>query len=593
MIKISAIVIVYNEEKSIRRCIHSLKSIADEIIVVDSFSKDNTKAICLDAGVKFTEHTFEGHIQQKNFAMTLASYDYILSLDADEYLSEELIHSIRQLKNNSKHQAYSMNRLTSLGGRWIYSTDWYPDRKLRLWNKAFGKWGGYNPHDKIVLAKGTSVKHLRGNLMHDGYDDFNGLINKANQYARIFAKAHHCKKTISVFKIFYKTIFTFLRNYIIKFGFISGFDGLIISITNSYYTFFKYALLKELNRSLPVIPDERYDYKPNGISVVIPNYNGVKLFPRTIEPLLSVLRKTRVPFEIFIVDDCSTDDSVNYILQNHPEIKILINKVNSGFSFTINKGIHASQYDLVMLLNSDIILTEGYFQHQFKYFCNKDTFGVMGRIIGWNDEKIQDGAKFPMSHGFKVKTSSNYLLDKMSEESLFTLYLSGANALVNREKLVALGGFDGIFSPFYIEDCDLSFRAWRLGWKCYYENQAICRHRTSFSVKATSSKNYVDIIYNRNKLFLHAIHLKSFQLPVWFLQVLIDAIARMLTFRVSLFKAILLFFKHRNEWMESRKRFQRLMAEQGESISLHQIFRGIRQSLFKRKKIKFLSNRSE
>ena len=593
MIKISAIVIVYNEEKSIRRCINSLKSVADEIIVVDSFSKDNTKAICLDAGVKFTEHTFEGHIQQKNFAMTLASYDYILSLDADEYLSEELIHSIRQLKNNSKHQAYSMNRLTSLGGRWIYSTDWYPDRKLRLWNKAFGKWGGYNPHDKIVLGKGTSVKHLRGNLMHDGYDDFNGLIIKANQYARIFAKAHHCKKTISVFKIFYKTIFTFLRNYIIKFGFISGFDGLIISITNSYYTFFKYALLKELNRSLPVIPDDGYDYKPNGISVVIPNYNGVKLFPRTIEPLLSVLSKTGVPFEIFIVDDCSTDDSVNYILQHHPEIKILINEVNRGFSFTINKGIHASQYDLVMLLNSDIILTEGYFQHQFKYFCYKDTFGVMGRIIGWNDEKIQDGAKFPMSHGFKVKTSSNYLLDKMSEESLFTLYLSGANALVNREKLVALGGFDGIFSPFYIEDCDLSFRAWRLGWKCYYENQAICRHRTSFSVKATSSKNYVDIIYNRNKLFLHAIHLKSFQLPVWFLQVLIDAIARMLTFRVSLFKAILLFFKHRNEWMKSRKRFQGLMAEHGKSISLHQIFRGIRQSLYKRRKIKFLSNRSE
>ena len=93
-------------------------------------------------GVKFVEHIFEGHIQQKNFALTQASHDYVLSLDADEYLSEELIASIRIVKEKGTHQAYSMNRLTGIGGRWIYSTDWYPDRKLRLWSKGAGKWGG-------------------------------------------------------------------------------------------------------------------------------------------------------------------------------------------------------------------------------------------------------------------------------------------------------------------------------------------------------------------------------------------------------------------------------------------------------------------
>jgi len=252
MIKISAVVITFNEEKSISRCINSLKSVAEEIIVVDSFSKDTTKAICLNAGVQFVEHIFEGHIQQKNFALTLASYDFVLSLDADEYLSEELIDSIKQAKNNSTHQAYSMNRLTGIAGRWIYSTDWYPDRKIRLWNKAIGKWGGYNPHDTVILNTGISVSHLKGNLMHDGYEDYLDLMTKANQYAKIFARAHQHKKSSSVFKVLYKSIFTFFRNYIIKFGFMSGFDGLVISFTNTWYTFFKYAMLRELNKSQKV-----------------------------------------------------------------------------------------------------------------------------------------------------------------------------------------------------------------------------------------------------------------------------------------------------------------------------------------------------
>jgi len=250
MIKISAVVITFNEEKSISRCINSLKAVADEIIVVDSYSKDATKDICRDAGVKFVENIFEGHIQQKNFALTLAAFDFVLSLDADEYLSDELIHSIKQVKNNATHPAYSMNRLTGIGGRWIYSTDWYPDRKIRLWDKAVGKWGGYNPHDTVVLNSGISVSHLQGNLMHDGYEDYHDLMTK---YAKIFAIANRHKKSSTVFKVLYKSTFTFFRNYIIKFGFTSGFDGLVISFTNAWYTFFKYVMLRELNKSQKII----------------------------------------------------------------------------------------------------------------------------------------------------------------------------------------------------------------------------------------------------------------------------------------------------------------------------------------------------
>jgi hypothetical protein len=245
---ISALVITFNEEKNIRRCINSIKPVADEIIVVDSFSKDHTRHICEEEGVKFIEHAFEGHIQQKNFAVTMASNDFVLSLDADEFLSEELANSIKIVKNSGTHEAYSMNRLNGIAGRWIRSTDWYPDRKLRLWNKNIGKWGGYNPHDTVIVNPGTEVRHLAGNLMHDSYQNYQEMKLKALQYATIFAHANQNKKSSSTFKAIFKSIYTFIRNYFLKYGFINGVDGLVISYTNAYYTYHKYLMLKKLNQ---------------------------------------------------------------------------------------------------------------------------------------------------------------------------------------------------------------------------------------------------------------------------------------------------------------------------------------------------------
>ena len=592
MIKISAVVITYNEEKNISRCLDSLLPVVDEIIVVDSFSDDATLSISLAKGARVLKNKFEGYIEQKNFGIENALYDYILSIDADEYLSERLTQSILAIKSTATSEAFIMNRLSSYGSKWINHTDWYPDKKLRLWNRKFGRWGGPNPHEKVILNSSVEIKHIKGDLLHVAYKDADQLLLKANQYSSLFARNARMKVGSNYFKIFYKTLYTFIRNYFIRTGFLSGLAGLQISFTNATYSFFKFSKLLELNRSLPSFPEE-VSYIPNGISVVIPNYNGEKLFPRTLGPLLSVMKQAGLPFEIFIVDDCSTDNSIAYLKENFPEIIILKNEVNKGFSGTINKGIFSTQYELVLLLNSDIILTDGYFEHQLKYFNDKDTFGVMGRVIGWRDDKIQDGARLPEFSGFKMKTSGNYLLKEMQTESLYTLYLSGANALVSRAKLIELGGFDEIFSPFYIEDCDLSFRAWRVGWKCYYENRAICRHKTSSSVKAKNRKEYVEVIYNRNKLFLHAIHMEGYLLPFWFLQVSLEAFVRVFTFRLSFVKSLVLFLKEKNEWISSRKKYDQLRNSRGESVSLFRISRGIQQSLYKRKKVKFLSVRSE
>jgi len=361
MIRISAIVITFNEQENIGRCIDSLLPVADEILVVDSFSTDATKRISLAKGARVIEHKFDGYIEQKNIGIDHASYDYILSIDADEYLSEKLAQSILSVKLAATNEAFLMNRLSSYGNKWINHTDWYPDKKLRLWNRNFGRWGGPNPHERVILNRDVTIRHIKGDLLHVAYKDADQLLLKANQYSSLFAKSARMKVGSNYFKIFYKTLYTFIRNYFIRTGFLSGLAGLQISFTNATYSFFKFSKLLELNRSLPSFGEEKNVYTPDGISVVIPNYNGEKLFPRTLAPLLSVMQQTNLPFEIFIVDDCSTDGSIHYIEENFPEIKVIRSEVNKGFSATINKGIFASQYELVLLLNSDIILTEGYF----------------------------------------------------------------------------------------------------------------------------------------------------------------------------------------------------------------------------------------
>ena len=191
----------------------------------------------------------------------------------------------------------------------------------------------------------------------------------------------------------------------------------------------------------------------------------------------------------------------------------MLSNKNSGFSITINKGIFTAQYDLLLLLNSDVKLSPDYFEKQLKYFDEPDTFGVMGRIAGWDDDKIQDGGKYPNLEWVKIKTSTNFIpINNLVNDNLYSIYLSGANAFVSKEKIITLGGFDELFSPFYIEDVELSIRAWRMGWKCYYEHNAICRHKTSVTIKSKESKRFIKTIYYRNKMFLCDVCRRKWQL---------------------------------------------------------------------------------
>lgn len=247
MIKLSVTIITFNEENNIARCISSIKELADEVLVVDSYSTDRTKEICTELGVRFIENKFQGHIQQKNYALENAKHDYILSIDADEALDETLKKSILAIKKNWRKDGYIFNRLTNYCGQWVRHSGWYPDKKLRLLKRGTGKWGGINPHDIIEMNQGTLVDFISGDLLHYSYPTISSHIEQTNKFTTIAAsEAYERGVRSSFFKPIIRGILKFLRDYFFKLGLLDGRYGLIICIINSLSTFLKYSKIKEL-----------------------------------------------------------------------------------------------------------------------------------------------------------------------------------------------------------------------------------------------------------------------------------------------------------------------------------------------------------
>ncbi|MBK7388802.1 MAG: glycosyltransferase family 2 protein [Bacteroidetes bacterium] len=250
MIRISVAILTFNEERNIRRCIDSVLAVADEIVVIDSFSSDTTVSICESMGVKVVQHAFGGYIEQKNYAITCCTNQHILSIDADEALSEQLIESIQNVKENWNADGYAMNRLTNYCGSWIYHSGWYPDRKLRLFDRSKAIWGGVNPHDKLEMAPGSTTGQLKGDLLHYSYYSVEEHKAQVARFADIAALDMHKKGLRSdLLKVIYKPIARFMRSYIVKAGFLDGKNGLIIAMQTARGSFLRYSTLLKLQKN--------------------------------------------------------------------------------------------------------------------------------------------------------------------------------------------------------------------------------------------------------------------------------------------------------------------------------------------------------
>jgi len=241
MPKISACIISFNEEKKIEACLKSLQTVADEIIIVDSNSSDRTPEIAKKYTDKIFFHDFQGYGKQKNFATDKASNNWIISLDCDECLSTELQKSIKSMKNNLDDNAvYSMARKTFYIYRWLNHC-WYPDRKVRLFNKVKTRWLDNDVHESInTVNMQTTV--LNGDILHYSFDNLSDHLKTIDSFTEIGASEIVRKnKPVNIFSPVTHASWTFIKLYIFKLGFLDGFAGFVVSVLSYMHVFIKYS----------------------------------------------------------------------------------------------------------------------------------------------------------------------------------------------------------------------------------------------------------------------------------------------------------------------------------------------------------------
>jgi len=245
---LSVAIISFNEEENIGRTLDAIKPIATEIVVVDSHSTDKTVEIAQSYGAKVFTEDWKGHVAQKNSALAKCTGEWVLSLDCDEVVDEELLASIIKSVSKPKADGYIINRRTFYMGKFLkYS--WQPDGKLRLVKRSSQpEWGGYDPHD-VLTIKGSVEKIVSGDLLHYSYKNIYDHYQRLVKYAKVAAESYNKNgKKFSYFALITKPLFAFIKKYFLKLGFMDGFAGLAVAVSSFIYVYLKYLFLREIQR---------------------------------------------------------------------------------------------------------------------------------------------------------------------------------------------------------------------------------------------------------------------------------------------------------------------------------------------------------
>lgn len=254
MPEISIVIITYNEEKKIAECLKAVQQISSDIVVVDSFSQDNTVNICQQMGAKVIQQKWLGYSAQKNLGNRHAKNDWILSLDADEILSTSFIQNIKNISLENEKTIYQINRLNNYCGQWIKHSGWYPEWRSRLFHKQYVEWNNELVHEDLHIInpkdkKNFYFKQLKGDVLHYSMQSKEEHLEKIEHYAHLQVQKLQSKgKKAHFIKRFLSPLARFIGNYLLKLGFLDGKMGWQIATLSAYETYLKYKKLHKLQQ---------------------------------------------------------------------------------------------------------------------------------------------------------------------------------------------------------------------------------------------------------------------------------------------------------------------------------------------------------
>lgn len=250
------------------------------------------------------------------------------------------------------------------------------------------------------------------------------------------------------------------------------------------------------------------------ISVVLPNYNGKQLLSKNLPSLFDALDAAECDYEVIVVDDGSSDDSTIFLTEHYPQIRLIVNEVNRGFSATCNRGISCAGKQLVCVSNTDVTFTRDYFIQSAKYFSDDNVFAVKGVIANYRDNTEQlineeHTSKLYYKRGFLRFDQRVEPVHELSNRINGQFVLLGCCFIAERKKLLELGGYNEIFSPYYWEDSDLPLRAMRKGYRLVYAPECRVYHQVSSTIATTQSHLKRRLVSIRNKIMFTWFHLEQ------------------------------------------------------------------------------------
>ena len=249
--RISAVVITLNVERTIKDCLSALAKVTKDIVIVDSYSEDATISICREKNARVFQRQWQGYGEARNFGARQCESDWILSIDADEVLSQDLISNINSLELN-RRSVYGLDRITNLNGKWIRHSGWYPDWVSRLYHRNHASWSSDLVHERLEYDSGIKICRLKGKLWHYSYPDLKAFHLKLEKYALLAARQLHTDGGQSWWVMRYAgPVARFIRTLIFKWGFLDGRWGWFLSVQQARQVYLRHRYLVELNKGKP------------------------------------------------------------------------------------------------------------------------------------------------------------------------------------------------------------------------------------------------------------------------------------------------------------------------------------------------------
>lgn len=468
---LSVIIITKNEASHIGRCLESV-SWADEIIVLDSGSEDETVSICHQYTNKVYETDWPGFGIQKQRALDKSKGDWVLSIDADETVTAALRQQIEQAVKSERFSGWEIPRLSSYCGKHMRHGGWWPDYVLRLFRREYGRFTDSLVHERILLE--GEIGRLTTPLLHESFVNLEEVLRKVDHYSTLNAEMLYergIKSSLS--KALIKALWNFFRTYIIKLAILDGPQGFMLAVSNAEGTYYKYAKLVELQK----IKD-----RPGMISVVVSTYNRPDALEMSIN---SLLQQTDSNFEILIADDGSTEKTQQLIRAyiSHSSVPIThVYQPDCGFQLSRirNKAVAQSKGDYLIFLDGDCMVRPD-FVAKHRQLAERDYFVAGNRVLlnqAFTEEVLLKKQpvylnKLSFFIGMRLGNKINRLIPMVTLALGFLRYLQprnwrkavGCNTAMWKNDFIRTNGYDELFEGWGYEDSDLVIRLIHAGTK--------------------------------------------------------------------------------------------------------------------------------